>query len=50
MPAVAAYDVARSTGLTACDASYLWLAREMRLELVTLDKSLDKAWRRFVRD
>ncbi|HEY3799450.1 MAG TPA: type II toxin-antitoxin system VapC family toxin [Caulobacteraceae bacterium] len=33
------------TGLTAYDASYLWLAAELGLELVTLDKELDRAAR-----
>jgi len=31
------------TGLTAYDASYLWLARTLGAELVTLDKALRKA-------
>ena len=30
-------------GLTAYDASYLWLARELDLELVTLDRALARA-------
>lgn len=34
-------DVARSTGLTAYDAAYLWLARELGVELVTLDARLE---------
>jgi len=29
-----------ATGLTAYDASYLWLARALRMPLVTLDKRL----------
>jgi predicted nucleic acid-binding protein len=33
--------LAEDTGLTAYDASYLWLARELGAELVTLDKKLD---------
>jgi predicted nucleic acid-binding protein len=32
--------VAEDTGLTAYDASYLWLARELQAELVTLDAAL----------
>ena len=32
--------VARRSKLTAYDASYLWLARELRTELVTLDAKL----------
>jgi predicted nucleic acid-binding protein len=31
------------TGLTAYDASYLILARQLQVELVTLDKKLDRA-------
>jgi predicted nucleic acid-binding protein len=33
--------LAERSGLTAYDASYLWLARETRSELVTLDGSLE---------
>jgi predicted nucleic acid-binding protein len=36
-------DLAVRTGLTAYDASYLWLARHMHADLVTLDKTLAKA-------
>jgi predicted nucleic acid-binding protein len=36
-------DLAIQTGLTAYDASYLWLARHMHADLVTLDKTLAKA-------
>jgi predicted nucleic acid-binding protein len=36
-------ELAESTGLTAYDASYLWLARELSAELVTLDGQLAKA-------
>jgi antitoxin FitA len=35
--------LARATGLTACAASYLWLARTRDAELVTLDGRLAKA-------
>jgi predicted nucleic acid-binding protein len=35
--------LALETGLTAYDASYLWLARHLVAELVTLDKALDRA-------
>ncbi len=35
--------LAVETGLTVYDASYLWLARQMRAELVTLDQQLVKA-------
>ena len=34
-------------GLTAHDASYLWLARALGAELVTLDKKLARAARRW---
>ena len=37
--------LACETALTAYDASYLWLARELRADLVTLDRALDSAWR-----
>ena len=35
--------LAKRTGLTVYDASYLWLARELEAELVTLDIQLAKA-------
>ena len=35
--------LAAETGLTAYDASYLWLARHLDAGLVTLDKQLSKA-------
>jgi predicted nucleic acid-binding protein len=35
--------LAERSGLTAYDASYLWLARETKSELVTLDGSLEAA-------
>ena len=31
------------TGLTGYDASYLWLARQLGAELVTLDRQLERA-------
>ena len=37
--------LACETALTAYDASYLWLARELRSDLLTLDRALDSAWR-----
>ena len=40
---VAVVGVAEETGLTAYDASYLWLARELRADLVTLDAALGAA-------
>jgi len=38
-----ALGLALATGLTAYDASYLWLARQLGAELVTLDRQLAKA-------
>jgi len=35
--------LALKTGLTAYDASYLWLAQQLGAELVTLDKELGRA-------
>jgi len=35
--------LALETGLTAYDASYLWLAGQLEANLVTLDKALDRA-------
>ena len=37
--------LAVETGLTAYDASYLWLARALRADLLTLDNALDSVWR-----
>jgi predicted nucleic acid-binding protein len=39
----AVLSVAEETGLTACDASYLWLARELPSDLVTLNAALNAA-------
>lgn len=36
--------LAAATGLTAYDASYLWLARRLGAELVTLDQALARAF------
>ncbi len=33
-----------ATGLTACDASYLWLARSLGVPLVTLDRKLGQVF------
>ena len=38
-----ALETAAATGLTAYDASYLWLARQLGAELVTLDRQLATA-------
>lgn len=37
--------VAERYRISAYDASYLWLARGLEAELVTLDKKLRKVWR-----
>ena len=39
----AALELAKTTGLTAYDASYLWLAQQLGAGLVTLDKQLARA-------
>lgn len=39
--------LAETLKLSAYDASYLWLAQSMGVELVTLDKRLEQAARRF---
>jgi predicted nucleic acid-binding protein len=39
----AVVDLALASGLTAYDASYLWLARRLGAELVTLDRALARA-------
>ncbi|MGH6681519.1 MAG: type II toxin-antitoxin system VapC family toxin [Bradyrhizobium sp.] len=38
-----ALELAAATGLTAYDASYLWLSQQLGAELVTLDQQLAKA-------
>jgi predicted nucleic acid-binding protein len=38
-----ALELAAATGLTAYDASYLWLARRLGADLVTLDQQLARA-------
>ncbi len=44
-----AVSIADRFGLSAYDASYLWLARALDAELVTLDKKLDAARARLSR-
>jgi predicted nucleic acid-binding protein len=39
----AAIDLAIGAGLTAYDASYLWLSRQLDAELITLDRRLAEA-------
>ena len=39
----ASVELGLATGLTAYDASYLWLARELGAEIVTFDKALREA-------
>jgi predicted nucleic acid-binding protein len=36
----AVVELSLETGLSACDASYLWLARRLGTDLVTLDQAL----------
>jgi len=36
--------LAEQNGLTIYDASYLWLARRLDAELVTLDQRLEEVW------
>jgi predicted nucleic acid-binding protein len=43
VPGVEVFVLATQTGLTAYDASYLWLARSRDAELVTLDAALERA-------
>jgi predicted nucleic acid-binding protein len=40
---VGAMELARMSGLTAYDASYLWLSQRLGAELVTLDRRLARA-------
>ncbi len=40
-------DLAVRTGLTTYDASYLWLANDLGVELVTLDRKLAEAAEKF---
>jgi predicted nucleic acid-binding protein len=42
VPGAAVFALARQTGLTAYDASYLWLAQSRDAELVTLDAELQR--------
>ena len=41
--------LAEETGITAYDAAYLWLARELKADLVTLDVKLARAAERALR-
>ena len=43
VPAAEVALLALRTGLTAHDAAYLWLARFLRAELVTLDEELERS-------
>jgi len=45
--AAAVFAVARETGLTAYDAAYVWLARALRADLVTLDGKVERSFRAF---
>jgi predicted nucleic acid-binding protein len=44
VPGAEVFELARRSGLSAYDASYLWLAESRDLELVTLDRGLAR-WR-----
>jgi predicted nucleic acid-binding protein len=46
VPPAEAVSIARRRKLTTYDASYLWLAAEMGADLVTLDDTLARAWKR----
>jgi predicted nucleic acid-binding protein len=39
-----AIELALDMGITTYDASYLWLAREVRADLITLDETMRKAF------
>lgn len=39
----AVVELAATAGLTAYDASYLWLSQQLSAELVTLDRQLERA-------
>ena len=43
VPGIELFQLAAATGLTAYDASYLWLALSRDIELVTLDRALARA-------
>jgi predicted nucleic acid-binding protein len=43
VPPLGAFDLAQRYGLTAYDASYLWLAAELRAPLITFDRRLGLA-------
>ena len=45
--AAAAFEVASETALTAYDAAYVWLARALRADLVTLDVKVERCFRSF---
>ena len=44
-PADAVLDLADRLGVSAYDAAYVWVARSLDAELVTLDRKLDRAFR-----
>lgn len=41
---LAAVELALDKGITTYDASYLWLAREVQADLITLDETMHKAF------
>jgi predicted nucleic acid-binding protein len=46
---LAVIELAEETGLTTYDASYIWLALEMKGELITLDTKMNRAIKKFTR-
>lgn len=46
VPPTDAVTLARTSRLTAYDAAYLWLARNLKVEVVTLDERLERVSRR----
>ena len=44
---VKTFETSMTSGLSACDASYLWLARELQADLLTLDTQLQKAFKKY---
>ena len=49
VPPDEAADLAIQLGVTAYDAAYAWVARSLGVELVTLDRELDRAYHSIAR-